>query len=229
VVELITLDDAQIKYSTVQNWYAGDEQGRGGIYNFVTKRGHCRGARSKISWTQVEVGSAITWKYPSVMLEGDALGGRVLLCGLHQQQDAGRHRHQDDPCRTRTPAAPSCPRASRRPVGQYLPRPGPDPAHGRERAQPHLLRLHADRQQVQRQHLPGHRVEAATAITEHEATTSKISEDQLFYIQSRGISEEDATSLIVNGFCKDVFKELPLEFSVEAIKLLELKLEHSVG
>ncbi len=229
VVELITLDDAQIKYSTVQNWYAGDEQGRGGIYNFVTKRGHCRGARSKISWTQVEVGSAITWKYPSVVLEGAHSVGEfysVAFTNNKMQADTGTKMIHVGPGTRSTIVSKGI--SAGQSVNTYrgLVQILPTAANARNHTCCDSMLIGSE---CFANTFPVIEVEAATAITEHEATTSKISEDQLFYIQSRGISEEDATSLIVNGFCKDVFKELPLEFSVEAIKLLELKLEHSVG
>ncbi len=229
VVELIALDNAQIKYSTVQNWYAGDAEGRGGIYNFVTKRGHCRGASSKISWTQVEVGAAITWKYPSCILEGAGSVGEfysVAFTHNKMQADTGTKMIHIGPNTRSTiiskgiSAGESC--NSYRGLVQILP--------SATNARNHTCcdsMLIGDKCSANT--FPVIEAEAPSAITEHEATTSKISEEQLFYIRSRGITEENATSLVVNGFCKDVFKELPLEFSVEAIKLLELKLEHSVG
>ena len=185
VVELVALDDATIKYSTVQNWYAGDEEGRGGIYNFVTKRGKCAGATSKISWTQVETGSAITWKYPSVILQGDDSVGEFYSVAVVNNTPAGRHRHQDDPHRARTPGAPSCRRASRAGQGQnsyrgqvkVLPK-----AAGR--AQLHPVRLDADRQPLRRAHVPVHRRAELHRVVEHEASTSKIGEDQIFYLQA---------------------------------------------
>ena len=157
VVELVTLDEAEIKYSTVQNWYPGDKDGKGGIYNFVTKRGACRGRKSKISWTQVETGSAITWKYPSCVLQGDEFGGRVLLGGRHQQPPAGRHRHQDDPHRQEHPLADRRQGHRRRPLGQHLSRPGAHAEVGRGRAQPHPVRQPADRRHVRRPHGALHR------------------------------------------------------------------------
>ena len=205
VVELVALDDAEIKYSTVQNWYPGDEEGRGGIYNFVTKRGACRGTRSKISWTQVETGSAITWKYPSCILQGDDSVGEfysVAVTNNHQQADTGTkmiHIGKN----TRSTIVSKGISAGHGQTG--LPRPGEDPPERDGRAQLLAVRLAADRRPVRRAHVPlprGRRT--PTAQVEHEATTSKISEDQLFYCRQRGISEEDAVSMIVNGFCKEV-------------------------
>ncbi|HMP74828.1 MAG TPA: Fe-S cluster assembly protein SufB [Kiritimatiellia bacterium] len=229
VVELVALDNAQIKYSTVQNWYAGDEKGHGGIYNFVTKRGHCRGAHSKISWTQVEVGAAITWKYPSVILEGDHSVGEfysVAFTNNKMQADTGTkmiHIGANTKSTIISKGISAGESAnSYRGLVQIL----PTALNARNHTCCDSM-LIGDKCSANT--YPVIEAETSTAITEHEATTSKISEEQLFYVQSRGIDEESATSLIVNGFCKDVFKELPLEFSVEAIKLLELKLEHSVG
>ncbi len=229
VVELIALDQAQIKYSTVQNWYAGDEHGKGGIYNFVTKRGHCRGKNSKISWTQVEVGSAITWKYPSVVLEGDGSVGEfysVAFTNHKMQADTGTKMIHIGANTKSTIISKGISAGesdnSYRGLVQIL----PGAANARNHTCCDSMLIGS---KCKANTYPVIEVENSTAITEHEATTSKISEEQLFYVLSRGIDEESATSLIVNGFCKDVFKELPLEFSVEAIKLLELKLEHSVG
>ena len=229
VVELIALDQAQIKYSTVQNWYAGDEQGVGGIYNFVTKRGHCRGRGSKISWTQVEVGSAITWKYPSVILEGDNSVGEfysVAFTNNKMQADTGTKMIHIGANTKSTIISKGISAGesdnSYRGLVQIL----PSAANARNHTCCDSMLIGS---KCKANTYPVIEVENSSAITEHEATTSKISEEQLFYVLSRGIDEESATSLIVNGFCKDVFKELPLEFSVEAIKLLELKLEHSVG
>jgi Fe-S cluster assembly protein SufB len=229
VVELVALDHAQIKYSTVQNWYAGDEKGIGGIYNFVTKRGHCRGRGSKISWTQVEVGSAITWKYPSVVLEGDDSVGEfysVAFTNNKMQADTGTKMIHIG-ANTRSTIISKGISAgesdnSYRGLVQIL----PSAANARNHTCCDSMLIGS---KCKANTFPVIEVENSTAITEHEATTSKISEEQLFYVLSRGIDEESATSLIVNGFCRDVFKELPMEFSVEAIKLLELKLEHSVG
>ncbi len=229
VVELIALDHAQIKYSTVQNWYAGDAEGKGGIYNFVTKRGHCRGKGSKISWTQVEVGSAITWKYPSVVLEGDDAVGEfysVAFTNHRMQADTGTKMIHIG-ANTRSTIISKGISAgesdnSYRGLVQIL----PSAVNARNHTCCDSMLIGS---KCKANTYPVIEVENSTAVTEHEATTSKISEEQLFYVLSRGIDEESATSLIVNGFCKDVFKELPMEFSVEAIKLLELKLEHSVG
>lgn len=229
VVELIALKDAQIKYATVQNWYSGDKEGRGGIYNFVTKRGHCRGERSKISWTQVEAGSAITWKYPSCVLEGDYSTGEfysVALTNNRMQADTGTKmihigNHTKSTIVSKgISAGESC--NSYRGLVKILPT-----AFGcRNHSQCDSMLIGG---QCSANTFPVVEAENGSAIIEHEATTSRISEDQLFYIKSRGLNEEDAVSLIVNGFCKEVFKQLPLEFAVEAIKLLEMKLEHSVG
>lgn len=229
VVELIALDHAEIKYSTVQNWYAGDEHGQGGIYNFVTKRGHCRGKYSKISWTQVEVGAAITWKYPSVILEGDHSVGEfysVAFTNKKMQADTGTKMihigaHTKSTIISKGISAGESVNTYRGLV-QIL----PTALHARNHTCCDSMLIGS---KCTANTYPVIEAETSTAITEHEATTSKISEEQLFYVQSRGIDEESATSLIVNGFCKEVFKELPLEFSVEAIKLLEIKLEHSVG
>jgi Fe-S cluster assembly protein SufB len=229
VVELIALDQAQIKYSTVQNWYAGDEQGRGGIYNFVTKRGHCRGKGSKISWTQVEVGSAITWKYPSVVLEGDHSVGEfysVAFTNHKMQADTGTKMIHIGANTKSTIISKGISAGESDNTYRGLVQILPGAANARNHTCCDSMLIGST---CKANTYPVIEVENSTAITEHEATTSKISEEQLFYVLSRGIDEESATSLIVNGFCKDVFKELPLEFSVEAIKLLELKLEHSVG
>src|ERR1700732_1359931 len=229
VVELIAHEDAQIKYSTVQNWYPGDAEGRGGIYNFVTKRGACRGDRSKISWTQVETGSAITWKYPSCVLEGDHSVGEfysVAITNNRQQADTGTkmiHIGKD----TRSTIVAKGISAGR----------GQNTYRGLVRVQP---RAQGARNHTQCDSLligdrcgahtvPYIEVRNPSARVEHEATTSKISEDQLFYCRQRGLSAEDAVSLIVNGFCKEVLKELPMEFAVEAQKLLAVSLEGSVG
>jgi len=229
VVELITLDRAQIKYSTVQNWYPGDEQGRGGIYNFVTKRGECRGAHSKISWTQVETGSAITWKYPSCILRGDSSVGEfysVALTNHYQQADTGTkmiHLGRN----TRSTIISKGVSAGR---GQNAYRGLVKIAKGAEGARNYTQcdsLLMGDRCGAHT--FPYIEVKNPTAQVEHEASTSKISEDQLFYCQSRGIAEEDAVTMIVNGFCKEVFKELPMEFAVEAQKLLSVSLEGAIG
>jgi Fe-S cluster assembly protein SufB len=229
VVELVALDDAEIKYSTVQNWYPGDAEGRGGIYNFVTKRGACRGRRSKISWTQVETGSAITWKYPSCILQGDDSIGEfysVAVTNNRQQADTGTkmiHLGKN----TRSTIVSKGISAGR---GEQTYR-GLVEIHRRaERARNYSQcdsLLLGDRCGAHT--FPYIDARNSSATVEHEATTSKIGDDQLFYCRQRGISEEDAVSMIVNGFCKEVFRELPMEFAVEAQKLLEVSLEGSVG
>ena len=229
VVELIALDDAQIKYSTVQNWYPGDENGRGGIYNFVTKRGACRGKRSKISWTQVETGSSITWKYPSCILQGDDSVGEfysVALTRNRQQADTGTkmiHIGKNTKS-TIVSKGISAGRGSQSYRG--LVKIGPKATGARNHSRCDSLLLG---DQCGAHTFPYLEVKNASATVEHEATTSKISEDQLFYCRQRGISEEDAVSMIVNGFCREVLRELPMEFAVEAQKLLGVSLEGSVG
>jgi Fe-S cluster assembly protein SufB len=229
VVELIALDDAQIKYSTIQNWYPGDEEGKGGIYNFVTKRGKCLGQNSKISWTQVETGSAITWKYPSVLLIGDNSIGEfysVALTKMRQQADTGTKMiHIGKNTRSNVVSK------------------GISAGHGQNTYRG-LIRINKSAtgarnytqcdsmligDQCGAHTFPYIEIKNSTAQMEHEASTSKIGEDQIFYCQSRGLSAEDAVSMIVNGFCKKVFKELPMEFAVEAQKLLSVNLEGSVG
>jgi Fe-S cluster assembly protein SufB len=229
VVELVALEGAQIKYSTVQNWYPGDENGKGGIYNFVTKRGECRGADSKISWTQVETGSAITWKYPSCILKGDNSVGEfysVALSNLCQQADTGTkmiHLGKN----TRSTIISKGISAGR---GQNSYRGLVNIGRGAENARNYTQCDSLLMGKTCGAHtFPYMEVKNPTAKVEHEATTSKISEDQLFYCRQRGISEEDAVSMIVNGFCKEVFKELPMEFAVEAQKLLSVSLEGAVG
>jgi Fe-S cluster assembly protein SufB len=229
VVELIALDNAQIKYSTVQNWYPGDKQGKGGIYNFVTKRGACRGANSKISWTQVETGSAITWKYPSCILQGDNSVGEfysVALTNNYQQADTGTKMIHIGKNTSSTVVSK-----------------GISAGHGQNtyRGQVKILKgAQGARNYTQCDSLligdkcgahtfPYIEVRNSSARMEHEASTSKIGEDQLFYLQQRGLKTEDAVSMIVNGFCKQVFRELPMEFAVEAQKLLSVSLEGSVG
>jgi Fe-S cluster assembly protein SufB len=229
VVELVALDDARIKYSTVQNWYPGDAEGRGGIYNFVTKRGACRGARSHISWTQVETGSAITWKYPSCILQGDDSVGEfysVAVTTNRQQADTGTKMiHIGKNTRsTIVSKGISAGRSNNtyRGLVRVMPR-----AHGaRNHTQCDSL-LIGDTCGAHT--VPYIESRNPTAKIEHEATTSKIADDQLFYCRQRGLSEEDAVNLIVNGFCKEVLKELPMEFAVEAQKLLAVSLEGSVG
>jgi len=229
VVELIALDDAEIKYSTVQNWYAGDENGVGGIYNFVTKRGACRGKNSKISWTQVETGSAITWKYPSVILQGDNSIGEfysVALTNNRQVADTGTKmihigRNTKSTIVSKGIAA-GYSNNSYRGLVKILPK----AENARNYTQCDSM-LIGDKCKANT--FPYIEVMNNTAKVEHEATTSRISEEQLFYLQQRGLKQEDAVSLIINGFCKEVFRELPMEYAVEAQKLLGLKLEGSVG
>jgi len=229
VVELIALDDANIKYSTVQNWYPGDENGVGGIYNFVTKRGECRGARSKISWTQVETGSAITWKYPSCILRGDHSVGEfysVAVTNNYQQADTGTKmihigRETKSTIVSKGISAGHAQNAYR---GLVKVLPTADGARNYAQCDSLLMGSNCGAHTY-----PYIEVKNKSAKVEHEATTSKIGEDQLFYCRQRGLSEEDAVNLIVNGFCKDVFKELPMEFAVEAQALLNVSLEGAVG
>ena len=229
VVELVALDDAKIKYSTIQNWYPGDEEGKGGIYNFVTKRGRCLGKRSHISWTQVETGSAITWKYPSCILQGDDSVGEfysVAMAKGHQQIDSGTKMiHIGKNTRSNVVSKGISAQHGQN-TYRGLVKFGRGADRGRNYTQCDSL-------------LMGNRCGAhtfpyienacPTAHNEHEATTSKVGEDQLFYLQQRGLNEEQAVSMIVNGFCREVFRELPMEFAVEATKLLEISLEGSVG
>jgi len=229
VVELIALDDAEIKYSTVQNWYPGDAEGRGGIFNFVTKRGACRGRNSKISWTQVETGSAITWKYPSVILQGDNSVGKfysVAVTNNYQQADTGTKMIHIGKNTKSTIVSKGIAAGHGSNAYRGLVRVTPTAAGARNHTQCDSLLMGS---QCGAHTFPYIEVRNPTAIVEHEATTSKIGEDQLFYLRTRGMSEEDAVSMIVNGFCKDVFKELPMEFAVEAQKLLAVSLEGAVG
>ena len=229
VVELVALDDAEIKYSTVQNWYPGDKDGKGGIYNFVTKRGMCAGTRSKISWTQVETGSAITWKYPSCILKGDHSVGEfysVALSNHRQQADTGTKmihlgKHTKSTIVSKGISAGHGQQTYRGAVRILK---HAEDARNHTRCDSLLIgnRCSADT-------VPYVEVRNPTAQLEHEATTSRIGEDQLFYCRQRGLSEEDAVSLIVNGFCKEVINELPMEFAVEAQKLLGVSLEGAVG
>jgi len=229
VVELVALDNAEIKYSTVQNWYPGDKNGKGGIYNFVTKRGACRGVKSKISWTQIETGSAITWKYPSVILQGDHSIGEfysVALTNNYQQADTGTKMIHIGQHTRSTIISKGISAGHGQNTYRGLVRITPRAKQARNYTQCDSLLLS--------DHCGAHtfpyiEVQNHTAHVEHEAATSKIGEDQLFYCAQRGIRAEDAVSMIVNGFCKQVFKELPLEFAVEAQKLLEVSLEGSVG
>jgi len=229
VVELVALDDAQIKYSTVQNWYPGDKDGKGGIYNFVTKRGKCAGPRSKISWTQVETGSAITWKYPSCILQGDDSVGEfysVAVTNNMQQADTGTKMIHVGKNTRSTIVSKGISAGRGQNSYRGLVRIGKGAHDARNYSQCDSL-LIGD--QCGAHTFPYIDVQNPTAQMEHEATTSKIGEDQLFYFLSRGIGAEDAVSMIVSGFCKQVFKELPMEFAVEAQKLLGVSLEGSVG
>ena len=229
VVELVAMKDAQIKYSTVQNWYPGDANGKGGIYNFVTKRGDCRGDRSKISWTQVETGSAITWKYPSCLLRGDDSVGEfysVAVTRGRQQADTGTKMIHIGRNTRSTIVSKGISAAQGKQAYRGLVRMAQRAENARNHTQCDSL-LIGDRCAAHT--YPYIEVKNPTAKVEHEATTSKIGDDQLFYCRSRGISEEDAVSLIVNGFCKEIFNELPMEFAVEAQKLLAISLEGAVG
>ncbi|AWN38592.1 Fe-S cluster assembly protein SufB [Methylobacterium radiodurans] len=229
VVELVALDDAEIKYSTVQNWYPGDNEGKGGIYNFVTKRGDCRGARSKISWTQVETGSAITWKYPSCILRGDESRGEfysIAVSNGMQQVDSGTkmiHLGKNTTSRIISKGI-----SAGRSQNTYR---GLVSAHKKAKGARNFTNcdslLIGD--QCGAHTVPYIESKNASAVFEHEATTSKISEEQKFYCQQRGLSEEEATALIVNGFVRDVLQQLPMEFAVEAQKLISISLEGSVG
>jgi Fe-S cluster assembly protein SufB len=229
VVELVALDDAEIKYSTVQNWYPGDKDGVGGIYNFVTKRGACRGARSKISWTQVETGSAITWKYPSCILQGDNSVGEfysVAMVNHCQQADTGTKMIHIGKNTTSTIISKGISTGRGEQSYRGLVRIGAKADNARNYSRCDSLLL-GDKCGAHT--FPYLEVKNATATVEHEATTSKIGEDQLFYCRQRGISDEDAISLIVNGFCREVLRKLPMEFAVEAQNLLGVSLEGSVG
>ena len=229
VVELVTLDDAEIKYSTVQNWYPGDAEGRGGIFNFVTKRGDCRGARSKISWTQVETGSAITWKYPSCILRGDNSRGEfysIAISNGYQQVDSGTkmlHLGKNTTSRIISKGI-----AAGRSQNTYR---GLVTAHRKAAGARNFTNCDSllIGGECGAHTVPYIEAKNASAVFEHEATTSKISEDMLFYCQSRGMSAEEATALVVNGFVKDVLQQLPMEFAVEAQKLISISLEGSVG
>jgi Fe-S cluster assembly protein SufB len=229
VVELVALEDAQIKYSTVQNWYPGDEEGKGGIYNFVTKRGDCRGDRSRISWTQVETGSAVTWKYPSCILRGEGSVGEfysVAVTKGHQQADTGTKMIHLASNTKSTIVSKGISAGLAQNAYRGLVRVAKKAENIRNHTQCDSL-LIGDRCGAHT--FPYIEVKNPSAKVEHEATTSRIGEDQLFYCRSRGLSEEDAVSMIVNGFCKEVFNELPMEFAVEAQKLLQVTLEGAVG
>jgi len=229
VVELVALENAQIKYSTVQNWYPGDEEGRGGIYNFVTKRGACRGKNSKISWTQIETGSAITWKYPSVVLQGDNSVGEfysVALTNHRQQADTGTKMIHIGKNTRSTIISKGISAGFGQNTYRGLVRVLPTAINARNYTQCDSLLLSDT---CGAHTFPTINAKNPTAHIEHEASTSKIGEDQLFYCRQRGLNQEDAVTMIVNGFCKKVFNELPMEFAVEAQKLLEVSLEGSVG
>jgi Fe-S cluster assembly protein SufB len=229
VVELVAMDDATIKYSTVQNWYPGDANGKGGIYNFVTKRAACRGARSKVSWTQVETGSAITWKYPSCILQGDDSVGEfysVAVTNNYQQADTGTKMIHIGKGTRSTIVSKGISAGHADNTYRGLVRILPKAANARNFTQCDSL-LIGD--QCGAHTVPYIESRNMTSQVEHEATTSKINDDQLFYCRQRGLSQEDAVGMIVNGFCKDVLKELPMEFAVEAQKLLAISLEGSVG
>lgn len=229
VVELVAQKDATIKYSTVQNWYPGDKEGKGGIYNFVTKRGACRGENSHISWTQIETGSAVTWKYPSVILQGDHSTGEfysVALTNNYQQADTGTKMIHLGKDTKSTIISKGISAGLSQNAYRGLVRVSPNATGARNYTQCDSL-LMGDKCSAHT--YPYIEVKEPTAVVEHEASTSKISEDQLFYCQQRGIDMEDAVSMIVNGFCKEVLKELPMEFAVEAQKLLGISLEGSIG
>jgi Fe-S cluster assembly protein SufB len=229
VVELVAMDNADIKYSTVQNWYAGDEKGVGGIYNFVTKRGLCRGVNSRISWTQVETGSAITWKYPSCVLRGDNSVGEfysVALTNHYQQADTGTKMIHIGKNTRSTIVSKGISAGHSNNSYRGLVRIAPTAAGARNYSQCDSMLIGS---KCGANTFPYIDVRNPSGKVEHEATTSKIGEDQLFYFQQRGIGAEEAISMIINGFCKDVFQQLPMEFAVEATKLLGLKLEGSVG
>ena len=228
-VELITHDNAEIKYSTVQNWYPGDENGKGGVYNFVTKRGACRGNNSKISWTQIETGSAITWKYPSCILQGDNSTGKfysVALTNNFQQADTGTKMLHLGKNTKSTIISKGISAGKAQNTYRGLVKMGPRAINGRNFTQCDSL-LIGDKCGAHT--VPYIEVKNKSAQVEHEATTSKISDDQMFYCRQRGLDQENAVSLIVNGFCKEVLKELPMEFAVEAQKLLDISLEGSIG
>lgn len=229
VVELITLDNAEIKYSTVQNWYTGDKDGKGGVYNFVTKRGICQGVNSKISWTQVEAGSAITWKYPSCILKGDSSTGAfysVALTNGKMQADTGTKMIHIGKNTKSTIISKGISADQSSNVYRGLVKIMPSAENARNYSQCDSMLVENN---CGAHTFPYIEVHNKTATLEHEASTSKISADQLLYLQSRGLDLEKSISMLVNGFCKDVFKQLPLEFSVEAVKLIEMKLENSVG
>jgi Fe-S cluster assembly protein SufB len=229
IVEIVVMDRAEVKYSTVQNWYPGDAEGKGGVYNFVTKRGHCRGKDSKLSWTQVETGSAITWKYPSCILSGDNSQGEfysVAVTNNYQQADTGTkmiHLGRNTKS-TIISKGISAGRSENSYRGLVKVGEKADGARNYSQCDSLLLGSHCGAHTF-----PYMDIKNETAVVEHEATTSKISEDQLFYCNQRGIKTEDAIGLIVNGYAKEVINKLPMEFAVEAQKLLSVSLEGSVG
>ena len=229
IVELIALDNAEIKYSTVQNWYPGDKDGKGGIYNFVTKRGKCAGYKSKITWTQVETGSAITWKYPSCILQGDESIGEfysVAFTGNYQQADTGTKMYHIGKNTKSTIISKGISAGHGNNTYRGLVKIGKKADNAKNYTQCDSLMMG---DQCGAHTTPYIECRNNTATLEHEATTSKINEDQLFYCKQRGIDERDAINLIVNGFCKDIFSKLPMEFAVEANKLLEVSMEGSIG
>jgi Fe-S cluster assembly protein SufB len=229
VVELVAMKDAEIRYSTVQNWYTGDREGRGGIYNFVTKRGKCLGENSKISWTQVEAGSAITWKYPSCILQGDnSVGAFYSVALTHDKMQADTGTKMIHIGKNTKSTIISKGISTGQSVNSYrgLVKVLPTANGARNFSQCDSMLVGA---KSAANTFPYIEVKNDSAVVEHEASTSRISEEQMFYLQSRGLSPEEAVSLLVNGFCKDVFKQLPLEFAVEAVKLIEMKLENSIG
>jgi Fe-S cluster assembly protein SufB len=229
VVELVALQDATIKYSTVQNWYPGDKDGKGGIYNFVTKRGLCKGTRSKITWTQVETGSAITWKYPSCILQGDYSIGEfysVAVTNNRQQADTGTKMIHLGKNTKSTIVSKGISAGFGQNTYRGAVKVGKNAANARNYSQCDSL-LIGDKCGAHT--FPYLEIKNTSAQVEHEASTSKIGEDQIFYLRQRGLPTEDAVNMIVSGFCKQVFRELPMEFAVEAQKLLSVSLEGSVG
>lgn len=229
IVEIVVMDDAEVKYSTVQNWYPGDKEGKGGIYNFVTKRGLCKGARSKLSWTQVETGSAITWKYPSCILAGDGSRGEfysVAITNNFQQADTGTKMIHLGRETTSTIVSKGISAGKSQNTYRGLVKMGAKAVNARNYSQCDSLLIGSE---CGAHTIPYMQSATPTARIEHEATTSKISDDQLFYCQQRGLSAEEAVSLIVNGFCKDVMQKLPMEFAMEATRLVAVTLEGSVG
>ncbi|MFT7538100.1 MAG: Fe-S cluster assembly protein SufB, partial [Lysobacterales bacterium] len=229
VVEIVTHDNAEVKYSTVQNWYSGDAEGKGGIYNFVTKRGKCQGKNSKISWTQVEAGSAITWKYPSVILQGDGSTGEfysVALTNQRMEADTGTKMIHIGKNTKSTIISKGISTDQSNNSYRGLVKILPSAENARNYSQCDSMLVGNE---CSANTFPYIEVNNSTATLEHEASTSKINAEQMFYLTSRGLDMEQAISMIINGFCGEVFKELPLEFATEAVKLLEMKLEGSVG